>query len=297
MKIQFLIYFVCLNLYALPAQNKANNYESLGTILRLSLKNAPFPDSLRSKGHDYGGKHYDFKGHYDDSTALVFIPNYFKPSAKTDVVVHFHGWYNHVDSVVSYFKLIEQFHAARRNAILIIPQGPKDAPDSYGGKLEQNNGFQAFINDILLEINKNKTKRDPSVKVGKIVLSGHSGGYRVIAHILLHGGLPIDEVLLFDGLYGQLEKYGHWLTTTKGRFVHIYTSDGGTLEETEHLMLDLKGWQEPFAAVKESECTPSVLAKNRIVLIFSPLTHNDVIHVNSNFQKYLETSQVLKSKN
>ncbi|MCB0553556.1 MAG: hypothetical protein KDD02_08400 [Phaeodactylibacter sp.] len=38
-----------------------------------------------------------------------------------------------------------------------------------------------------------------------IILSGHSGGYRVMSYILLQGGLPeaIKGVWLFNGLYGQ----------------------------------------------------------------------------------------------
>jgi hypothetical protein len=285
---------------ALVDQNNPQTWK--GVVLNLSLKTAPFPDSLRRNGHTYSGKHFNFKEHYNDSSVRVFIPDYYKPTAKTDVVVHFHGWYNNLDSAIAYFKLCEQFYAARRNAILIVPQGPKNAPDSYGGKLEKPEGFKHFIEEVLektrqnSDLQKDFPKNTPSVKIGKIVLSGHSGGYRVISQVLLHGGLPIHEVLLFDGLYGQLEKYGHWLTHTRGRFVHIYTNDGGTKQETENFRDDLKAWQVPFAAVEAAQCTPALLKHNRIVLIHTPLTHNEVVHVGSNFQTYLETSGVLKPR-
>ena len=66
--------------------------------------------------------------------------------------------------------------------------------------------------------------------VGQIVLSGHSGGYQVIAAILDHGGMTehVREVWLFDGLYAQTDRYLAWIDRRKGRFVDIYTDRGGT---------------------------------------------------------------------
>ena len=42
-------------------------------------KYAPFPDSARLNGHDYEGKHYDYKNHYADSAVKVFKPKKFAP--------------------------------------------------------------------------------------------------------------------------------------------------------------------------------------------------------------------------
>jgi hypothetical protein len=283
---------LCLPFFLQAQTLEKNAYVQYGTLLRVPLKNSLFPDSLRQKGHHYDGKTYAYEGHYDDSTVLIFIPNYFKTSKKTDVVVHFHGWYNNVDSVVRFFQLIEQFHAAKRNAILVIPQGPKNAPDSYGGKLEKEDVFKLFINELLMEL-KNR-KLTPSVSAGNVVISGHSGAYRVMSYILLHGGLPIQEVYLFDGLYGQIEKFGHWLTHTKGRFINIYTTDGGTFQESKNLIMDLKAWKMPFLALNEPQLMDETLKKNRILMIYTPLTHNEVIGVKRNFYRFLASSSILQ---
>jgi hypothetical protein len=254
-KILFLSFFTTF----LKGQSLEKDYAQYGKILRLNLKKNLFPDSLRQKGHEHDGKTYSFEGHYDDSTVLVFIPNYFKADKKTNVVVHFHGWFNNVDSVVRFFRLIEQFYDAKRNAILIIPQGPKNAPDSYGGKLEKEGIFKSFISEILTEL-KNRAIT-PSVFSDKIVISGHSGAYRVMSYILLHGGLTIEEVFLFDGLYGQIEKFGHWITHSKGRFINIYTTDGGTFQESKNLIVDLKAWNIPFMSIDETKLKDEILKK------------------------------------
>jgi hypothetical protein len=280
-------FFLCFSTI-LQAQTIEKDYAQYGTVLRLQIKNSLFPDTLRDTGHQYNGKTYPFLEHYADSTVLVFIPKYFKAGKKTDVVVFFHGWSTTVDRVAQVFQLIAQFDSAKRNAILVIPQGPKNAPDSYGGKLEREGGFKLFINEILTEL-KNR-KITPSVNSGNLVISGHSGAYRVMAHILLHGGLPVQEVFLFDGLYGQIEKFGHWLTHTKGRFINIYTTDGGTFQESKNLIMDLKAWNIPFLATEDSKLTDEMLKYNRILMIYTPLTHNQVIHVNQHFYRFLKLS-------
>ena len=287
------LFFFC-SPFLLHTQSIVQGYEKYGTLLRFQIENGMFPDSLRSNGHEYDGTSYPYQGHYDDNSVFVFIPDYFNARQKTDIVVHFHGWYNNLDSVVKTYQLIEQFHAAGRNAILILPQGPKNAPDSYGGKLEKAGVFRLFLGEVLTGLTGRKIVGQTTI--GNVVISGHSGAYRVMAHILLHGGVPVQEVYLFDGLYGQLEKYGHWLSQAKGRFINIYTADGGTFEDTQDFMTDLKGWNIPFLATEESGVNDELLKKHRILMIYTSLSHNEVIHVHQYFYKYLATSFCLKKR-
>jgi len=70
-----------------------------------------------------------------------YHPKGFSKNGRVDFVVHFHGWKNHVEAVLRHYQLIEQLMASRRNAVLVIPQGPCDAPDSFGGKLEDPGGL------------------------------------------------------------------------------------------------------------------------------------------------------------
>ncbi|MEO8399435.1 MAG: hypothetical protein ABI550_06425, partial [Ignavibacteriaceae bacterium] len=267
-----------------------NNYEQFGELIRLEIKSASFPHPLREEGNTYNNKLYSKEDHYNDSTVLIFIPKNYRPEKDVDFVIHFHGWFNNVDSVLTQFKLIEQFTASRKNAILIIPQGPKNSPDSFGGKLEDKNGFKNFIIEIINSLNdkeKIKTKN-----IGNIILSGHSGGYRVIAYILLQGGLSekIKEVFLFDGLYAELEKYFYWIEHYKGKFINIFTDEGGTKNDSEDFMQDFDAWNFKYYFTEEKNLDEDNLRNNKIIFIHTDLVHNDVIHIRNQFQKFLKAS-------
>ena len=276
---------VCLN-----AQTMQQRYASYGELLVTQLSSSPFPHPLRSAGHSYGTRFFPTDIHYNDSSVAVFIPKNFKPGKKIDIVVHFHGWFNNIDSTLQQYRLIEQFAASGKNAILVVPEGPKNAPDSFGGKLEDKDGFKKFIDDVVKFLVQQKKVKAP--RVGDIILSGHSGGYHVISYILMRGGMPehIKEVYLLDALYGETEKYSYWLDRYKGRMVNIYTDSGGTKYETEALMADLKGWGIPYYAAEELDAAPKDLRNNKLVFLHTKLQHNEVVAAHDNFREYLKAS-------
>ena len=93
---------------------------------------------------------------------------------------------------------------------LLCPKVPRLAPDSFGGKLEDTKtAFTAFIAEAAEKLRTSGVVGQSNFEVGKIILSGHSGGYHVMAAILDHGGLreKIREVWLFDALYGGRGKF------------------------------------------------------------------------------------------
>lgn len=285
-------------LWAQDATDTDTMYHSFGKIYRLQLINAPFPSPERANGHTYNGKTYSTAEHYNDSTVLVFIPKKFNPSREVDVVVYFHGWYNNPDSALVQFNLINQFVQANKNAILIVPQGPKNAPDSFGGKLEKAGMFAAFINETFLKLAAEKVFRN-NPRLGTIVIAGHSGAYRVMAHILMHGGMEIKEVYLFDGLYSQFEKFILWIDRNKtGRFVAVTSpAEGGTEKQSMDMMAVMKAWKIPFASFKELDASLVEMEKNRVVFIQSILGHNEVLSTGNNLYKCLVTSGNLKDIN
>lgn len=187
------------------------------------------------------------------------------------------------------FNLIEQFYNSNKNAILVLPESAKNAPDSFGGKLEEKNVF----NELTFEISE---KLDSiyagKFNVGNISLAGHSGAYRLISYILLRGGLSenIEAVYLFDGLYADTEKYSYWIDHYNGRFINIYTPNGGTKLESENLINCLEGWNIPYKLIKNDDFSSNSLKDQRIVIIKSELGHNEVIHTKNQFQKFLESS-------
>ena len=283
----------CLSM--LRGQSQSEIYSQYGTIRKVSLKSAPFPHPRRAQGYTYRDQLFAAEQHYQDSSVAIFIPNYFRPGKRVDFVVHFHGWNASIDSVLKRFRLIEQLSGSRKNAILIVPQGPKNAPDSFGGKLEDPDGFKSFMEEIVLYLRAEQLLGKS--RIGNIILSGHSGGYHVIASILNCGGLTgnIKEVHLYDGLYGEIEKYVQWIEHYNGKFIHIFTTNGGTKENSIALMDSMKCWQMPFCYTMEDELSQAMLMDNRIIFIFSNLRHSEVISVKDEYERFLSASQYLKT--
>ncbi|MFH1213803.1 MAG: hypothetical protein V1681_06925 [Candidatus Neomarinimicrobiota bacterium] len=270
----------------------AQRYLKTGSLLYFPLKNAPFPHPARDNGYTYNGQFFPKARHYDNNTVAVFFPTQLALGETVDFVVYFHGWWNNLDSVLRTFKIVDQFIETKKNAVLVIPQGPRNAPDSFGGQLEEQDGFKKMLDeiaDILFHISLTETRQ-----VGNIILAGHSGAYRVMSFILLRGGYTdrIKEVYLFDALYGQTEKYAYWLDHSKGKLIDIYTPEGGTKYESENLMADLTAWKIPFLSVGETALTSEQLRDNRIIFISSQQEHNAVVSQTENFRRFLEASSL-----
>jgi hypothetical protein len=280
--------FICSS----SAANLASAYVAEGQLILVSLPTAPFPHPSRAEGHKYKQEFFSAKDSYSDGTVGIFIPRYFRETGSLDFVVHFHGWQNNVAGVLDRYKLIEQLVASRRNAILVIPQGPKNAADSFGGKLEDADGFKAFMTDVMSTVREKSSLRKKDSPLGKIILSGHSGGYEVMSSIVDRGGLTanIQEVWLFDALYAQTEKFSKWFEQGSGRLLNIYTAHGGTREESEKMMEALKGKGTKIAVGDEIALIGAGLPRKGAVFMFSDLEHNDVLDKHRTFEAFLKTS-------
>ena len=281
---------------SLHAESLTDKYADSGELIVTQLNTAPFPHPKRAEGHKYGNQVFTAKDNYSDNTVAIFIPKGFRETGTIDFVVHFHGWKNNVAGVLSRYKLVEQLMASGRNAVLVVPQGPLNASDSFGGKLEDPDGFKNFMADVVATLRDKSDLKKKDFAVGKIILSGHSGGYEVISAIVDVGGLTnkVSEVWLFDALYARTPKFLSWSDDQHGRLIDIYTEHGGTKSETEQLMATLKKRGTPFFAAKESEVKPSDLESNKLVFIYTDLQHNDVLDKREEFRKYLETSGLEK---
>jgi len=275
---------------AAAAQPLAERYADLGTMIVTTSDHTMFPHEKRATGHTYEGKAYPADLHYSDRTVAIFVPKGFRAGDATSLVFYFHGWSNNVDDAFAQFHVAEQLTESGVNAILVLPEGPKNAPDSFGGKLEETGVFSSLVSDVLATLKARGVIA--STRPGSIVLAGHSGAYRVMAFILTRGGLTanIREVYLFDALYGQAEKFAHWIDRFPGKLVNIYTAEGGTRDQSLDLMDDLRAWDIPFVAVPESAVTQDLLRKNRLVFIDSALAHDDVVAKNEQFRAFLAAS-------
>lgn len=269
------------------AQNRLDFY-------RIKSINTAFPDSGRRNGHLYDGVLYGTKEHYSDNQVLIIVPHNFHPGAKVDLVFWFHGWNNNIDSAVVRFGLSRQFAELGINAVLVLAETTKDAPDSYGGKLEQPGIFSRLVDDVLKKLHKEKVI-PRNCPAGNVVLAGHSGAYSVMAHILQNGDVKVNEVIMFDALYGETDKYLTWLTADHDRrFINIYTDHGGTLEESTTMLKQIKDLNLPSASMEEDDLTPAIVERNKILIIHSIHGHNDIIQHPDHFKLFLAGSPYLR---
>ncbi len=266
------------------------NYDTLGKMLLEQFAGAPFPHPARAAGRSRNGEFFSAQEHYSDSTVALFIPKTFRVTKSIDFIVHFHGWNNTVTGTLEQFNLVRQFCDSGKNAILIVPEGPHNAPDSFGGKLEETNGFKVFMTEAMEKLRASGVLKKNNFKLGNVIISSHSGGYHVMAGIVDRGGLPIAEVWLFDALYGNTENFVAWQKREAGRLMNIYTDHGGTKAETEKLMASYKTNGVKFVSLEETNGVTKNFAKSKIVFIHTDLTHNDVIFRRDEFSQFLKTS-------
>jgi len=177
----------------------------LGMSSIFSIRSAPFP-------------HKDSR--HTTNAVLVFIPRGFDVGRDYGIITHFHGHRAELRRTLTEQELLEQVVESRRQAVFIAPQGPVDQPDGYFGRLQEINGFRELVEDVVIMLYRDELVRRPLTE--RIVLTAHSGGYRPIASVLAHGGLGVDEVHLFDALYGAEETYREFVLRG-GRLRSVYT--------------------------------------------------------------------------
>jgi hypothetical protein len=293
MKRLLLLFPICLSLVSTcRSETLPEHYAHSGELLVVHLPSAPFPHPQRAEGHKYKDQFFSAADHYTNDTVGIFIPTGFRETGTIDFVVHFHGWNNNVEGVLKKYQLIEQLITSERNAVLVVPQGPYNASDSFGGKLEDADGFRRFMNDVQDTLRQKSALKNKEFTLGNIILSGHSGGYQVISSIVDHGGLTdhVKEVWLFDALYARTDKFLAWWDKSQGRLIDIYTEHGGTKGETEKLIATLKERSTALFSANDTETTPANLRENRVLFLYSDLPHDDVIHKRQAFEKFLSTS-------
>ena len=274
----------------LSAQVRMTDEQHPGELIIAPFDSAPFPHPQRRNGHQRNTTLYSAEAHYQDNRVAIFIPRGYQRTSTVDMVFHFHGWHGRIEQVLDKYHLTQQFYQSGKNAILVVPQGPRDAEDSFGGKLEDENGFRRLVAETLHYLRTHR-KIDTETP-GAIVLSGHSGAYRVMASILERGGLAsqIREVYLFDALYGATDRYVSWIDRHHGKLINIFTPGGGTQGESRKMIAKVDSLGLPYRSLKEEEAPDAVLRDSRLVFLSSALQHDQVIHAHQSFMKYLRAS-------
>lgn len=145
---------------------------------------------------------------YPRPVAFIVPPN-FKPAVQTELVLHLHGWVQpatQLPAVLETFDLPRQFAASKRNAILVVPSSAGKC-ETFREWLMPYEGFATLLSAITNTLEK--TGIGLSQSLSSVALTSHSGSYSTVAEIIEHHFDRIDEVFLFDALYGASEKFAH----------------------------------------------------------------------------------------
>jgi len=259
-----------------------------GDLALVPFKSAPFPHSSRSGGFKSGDKFFPRDPYYTDSTVGVFVPKQFKPGKSINFVVHFHGWNNHVQQVFEQYDLGRQMHMSGLNAVLLVPQGPRDAPDSTDGKLQYDQGsLTALLSEAIGFLSK-EGKISPTATLGHIALTSHSGGYLVTTYICDRKELydKITDVILFDSTYGGLPAFADYAATPPHRLISICTEHLGH-ENARLIALLQKRHVQPRVLFEEDVTDADIAKRGPMIVLTTTLEHNDVISKRDYFAKWL----------
>jgi hypothetical protein len=252
-------------------------HEPRGTTFYFALEHAPFP------APGYG---------YKDDTVIVFVPSFYRYAKHEGVqaIVHFHGHSSTAERAMNVHELRGQLFDSKQNAILVVPQGPVNAPDSSIGKLEQPLGFVRMLDDVLEGLSTHEARNalgataiPAGASIGKVSVSAHSGGYHAAACALRFGGVEVHEVYLFDALYNESEAFRAWVLAGAGRpersrhkLVTYFT--GGTTEANSRQLLTELGKAGVKCATEavEGTLTRAEFTRADAVSVHTSLWHNQV---------------------
>jgi hypothetical protein len=189
-------------------------------------------------------------GHPD---VAVHVPAGYDACAPQGAIVYFHGFRNCVLNTIGSIDgectpgggtrtahhLIDQLDAAHVNAILIAVEVAYDQSSGATGALANSGGLRDLLKELFDDHLGAMLGRTTSLAdLDRVVLASHSGGYTAVARGLDHGQLPhVDEVMLFDSLYGEFAAYDGYTVDQLARFdpvgehrrfAVVYTDGGGT---------------------------------------------------------------------
>jgi hypothetical protein len=250
--------------------------------LALDLDHAPFP----APGSPY-----------QDRTVFAFVPRHHRVGrdSRVSVVVHFHGHNTTAERALVAHELREQLFESKQNAILLVPQGPVLAPDSSCGKLEAPGGLARMLYDALAALHGPEGPAakalgpagvGASAQIGTVCLSAHSGGYHAAAACLRNGGVDVNEVYLFDALYGESDVFRDWVIAGKGRsmrhrhkLVSYYGAYAATEAVSQKLLADLERASVRCAYEKvEGTLSREDITQSEAVFVRTSLSHGGVTH-------------------
>ncbi len=238
----------------------------------------------------------------DHPSVAVRIPPGFDRSRPLGVAVYLHGWSNCVANAIGSTDspcvpggvvhrasaLAEQFDRARINAILVVPQMAYNQASGDPGTFSRPGGFRAFIEELLSEHLASAIGRHSVADVARLAVMSHSGGYLAAAAILRQADVRVAEVAMLDSLYGEVPVFERWieshaeaLARGESRFADVYTSTGGTRDNSNLLARRIRSLlPTPLpAGVLVQDEDPGHAVRASVLIEHTALSHADLTRV------------------
>ncbi|MEP6939049.1 MAG: hypothetical protein ABI846_04745 [Rudaea sp.] len=262
----------------------------------VSFDNAPFP--FRGLIPD-SGKHFldkadgnrqghtssrDGAVHWEDDTfkdnrVLLYFPKGFDVRKPALIVVFLHGNGATLSrDVLDRQQVAAQVAASGINAVLVAPQFAVDAADSSAGRFWQRGQFGRFVAEASTRLAAQYGDRRVAGAFAnsKIVLVAYSGGYLPAAWSLAVGKADgrIAGVVLFDALYGQIDKFVDWLVRARARTFFLSAYGVSTHDENEALKQELDDANLRYKATLPKKMLPGSIT---FVDVGSDVKHEDFV--------------------
>jgi len=261
-----------------------------GRTLLVPFSSAPYPHGSRLQGHVYQGRLYDAATHYMNSNTGIFIPDGWQVrNGAVDFIVHFYGWNHDIAATFSTYRLREQLVASKRNAILVVPEGPTNAPDSGFGKLElDKGGFRRFMTDVAAKLKE--LRFSSTDNIGRVVLTAHSGGYGGAGGALTRGDMndSVSDVLLFDAAYGYFDAFADWARVPQHHLLSLFTGDTSTGNAA--LMGKLQAPTPNLYVRLADSMTLEQLQTRAPTFVLTSVAHDDLLQKYSWYSLFLQTT-------
>ena len=216
---------------------------------------------------------------YNDRHVLFAAGNEFDPNHAGAIVVFFHGNQTTLArDVVERQQTARQLAQSDLNGVLVAPQLAVDANDSSAGNFWRPGAFAQFLDEAegkLADLYPNASRA--AFRRMPVVIVAFSGGYLPAAYSLAQGGAGdrIRGVVLLDALYGEEDKFAHWVEGARHSafFVSAYSSS------THDRNVSLRGRLERDGVAVQSGL-PDDLRPGTVAFIDSgDVRHEDFVNV------------------
>jgi len=215
---------------------------------------------------------------YSDRRALLAIPRGFDIRRPAVIVVYFHGNQATLTRDVRDRQQVpRQVEQSGLNAVLVAPQFAVDALDSSSGHFWEPGVFAKFLDEAAERLTKlhGDARARAVFDRAPVVIVAYSGGYNPAAFALALGGAGqrVQGIVLFDGLFAEIDKFADWLAKRPPAF---FFSAYGKAARAEHAELQRMLTERGVSAQK---AMPARLNPGSVTLldVGDEVKHNDFV--------------------